>query len=208
MLCFRMLRFLVLFPSLVLIGCAASTFEITNAPPDSRGLNKSFYPASDNAPIISVVEVKIKDEDASGELDERLTRKLKDTGLYSAVSHGRSSAKSGAPNVAVALNAAEDVDNYYFHNLSGSYWSGRSLFILAPLISKKKGYSTTHNLRVIWPNTQEIQYTASCSGMARGSFSISSETIEKMVAAVDEACLTSVINQMDVDYPKMITKSE
>jgi len=61
---------------------------------------------------------------------------------------------------------------------------------------------------VIWPNTQENQYTASCSGMARGSFSISSDTIEQMVLAVDDACLTSVINQMDADYPKMITKAE
>ena len=193
---------------LLFAGCATSSFDITSAPSDSRGLNKSFYPASDKAPDIYVVGVKIKDEDTSGGLDDRLISKLKETGLYKSVTRGKASSKAESLNIDVALSAEEDVDRYIFHNASQSYWSGRSLFLLAPLMSKKKGYSTTQTLRVIWPNAQENEYTASCSGLARGSFSISSETLEQMVSAVDDACLTSVINQMDVDYPKLITKTE
>jgi hypothetical protein len=203
------MRPICLLPILFIAGCATSSFDITSAPLDSRGLNKSFYPAGDKAPAVYVVGVKIKDEDTLGGLDDRLISKLKDTGLYKSVTRGKASSKAQSElNIDVALSAEEDVDRYIFHNASQSYWSGRSLFLLAPLMSKKKGYNTIQTLRVIWPNAQESQYTASCSGLARGSFSISSETLEQMVSAVDDACLTSVINQMDVDYSKLITKSE
>jgi len=124
-------------PFLFLAGCATSTFDITSAPADSRGLNKSFYPSGDKAPIVYVVGVKIKDEESTSGLQDRLIGKLRETGLYKSVSQGRSSSDAGPLNVDVALNAEEDVDHYYFHNASQGYWSGRSLFLLAPFMSKK-----------------------------------------------------------------------
>jgi hypothetical protein len=86
-------------------------------------------------------------------------------------------------------------------NLTKTFFTGFTLFILAPVLPNTYDFSTDHYLLATRPDGTKREYKASCAGSASGTFPYAGLVTEynKMSGDATERCLTSVINQFTSD---------
>lgn len=86
-------------------------------------------------------------------------------------------------------------------NLTKAFFTGFTLFLLAPVLPNSYDFETSHTLIARWPNDIQREYSASCVASAYGTFPYTGavEEFNKSKGACTEKCLNSVINQLTSD---------
>ena len=197
----RITTILLIFISLN--GCYSRS-TLTKIPNNSDEIitfndtNKSNIPG-----FVSSINAKNDDTAAniSPGFENRFLNHLQKTNYFSDVIYGIYSKTPTPPYIDLRLDINENLDVHMGANVTKAFFTGFTLFILAPVLPNTYDYEVSYTLFAKWPNGIRREYKAFCAASAYGTFPYVS-TAKKFQSSVDEAtekCINSVVNQLTSD---------
>jgi hypothetical protein len=133
--------------------------------------------------------------------DRRFLAHLQQADYFSDVVYSIYAKRPEPPFVDLKLRVDEHEDLNMGANMTKAFFTGFTLFLLAPVLPNSYDFDTTFALSATWPNGTQREYRASCAANAYGTYPYH-PTAQKFIAAKGEAtekCLDSVINQLTSD---------
>lgn len=197
----------VVMGSLVLLvtltGCYAGS-SLTRIPENSDKIirasdaNKSKLPG-----FISSINVTNNSAVANVNdgFEKRVLGHLQQTNYFSDVIYGVYSKRPETPYIELSLNVNENVDLNTGSNMTKAFFTGFTLFLLAPALPVTYDFDTSFTLLAMRAGGAQREYKASCASSAYGTFPYVSAVQEFNKSRGDaiEKCLNSVINQLTAD---------
>lgn len=192
--------FLVTF---ALNGCYSYS-SITKSPEFSENISVSPKEnKSDKIGYVSNINVKFNNgvANTSDGFVKRVVGKLNQSNYFKDVNYGLYMKKPDTPYYDLNFTIEENQDLNMGGNLTKAFFTGFTLFILAPALPNSYDYYTDHYLQATRPDGTKREYKSSCAGSATGTFPYAGLVSEyaKVSSEATEKCLTSVINQLTAD---------
>lgn len=196
----RIIAFVIL---MTLSGCYSAS-ELTKIPQNSDTLikidnaNKSKLPS-----FVSSVDAKSNDAgtNTSADFERRFLGHLQKTNYFSDVLYGIYSKRPEAPYVDLSLSVNENIDLNNGANIAKAFFTGFTLFLLAPVLPATYDFDANYTLSARWPDGIQREYKASCAASAYGTWPYigAIEKLQTSKGDATEKCLNSVINQLTSD---------
>jgi hypothetical protein len=189
-----------------LTGCYSFS-SITKSPDKSDSIIVSSPGSgSESSAYISNVQVTLNNTAANANdgFVKKVIEKLQQSNRFKEVSYGLYAKKPESPYIDLSYTVAETQDMNMGGNLTKAFFTGFTLFILAPVLPNTYDFYTDHSVQATLPNGTKRDYRASCAGSASGTFPYTGLVQEygKMTGAATEKCMTAVINQLTSDNLK------
>jgi len=158
---------------------------------------------NDKIGYVSNISVKLNNgvANTSDGFVKRLIGKLQQSNYFKDVAYGLYFKKPDTPFYDLSFIIEENQDMNMGGNLTKSFLTGISLFVLAPALPNSYDFYTDYCLQATWPNGKKREYKASCAGSATGTFPYTGlvQEYHKISSDSTERCLNSVINQFTAD---------
>lgn len=199
----RYLRALLVAPFLLgLIGCYSGS-KLTKTPKLSDSILVDSSRHEKMSCFVSGINAKLNNSgvNTSEGFDKRVLSHLQKSNHFSDVIYGVYSRRPEGNYVDVSLEYNENIDLNQGSNTTKAFFTGLTLFLLAPVLPITFDYDADFILSAKWPNGIRKEYKESCSANAYGTFPYASTQKEliQIVGAASEKCLNSVINQLTSD---------
>ncbi|SNB46293.1 hypothetical protein [Geobacter sp. DSM 9736] len=162
--------------------------------------------SSDKIGYVSNINVKLNSGYANTNdgFVKRVMTKLQQSNYFKDVSYGLYTKKPESSYIDLNFNIDEIHDMNMGGNLTKAFFTGFTLFVLAPALPNTYDFYTDHYMQATWPNGTKREYRASCAGSASGTFPYIGlvQEYNKITGDATEKCMTSVINQFVADNVK------
>lgn len=196
----------IVMATITISGCYSYS-SMTKLPEKSDNIFVSSNGSnSDNIGYVSSIDVKLNDGPANANdgFVKRVISKLQKTNYFKEVSCGPYAKKPEFPYIDLSFNIDETQDMNMGGNMTKAFFTGLTLFVLAPVLPNTYDFNTNYYLQATWPNGTKREYRASCEGSASGTFPYTGlvQEYRKMSGDATEKCMTSVINQFTSDNVK------
>jgi hypothetical protein len=132
---------------------------------------------------------------------KRVIGKLQQSNYFNDVTYGLYFKKPDVPFYDLSFTVEENQDMNMGGNLTKAFFTGFTLFVLAPVLPNTYDIYTDHYLQAIFPDGTKREYKASCAGSASGTFPYAGliQEYTKISSDATERCLISIINQFTSD---------
>lgn len=193
----------VLLILMTLAGCYAGS-SLKNIPENSDTIirvndaNKSKLPGF-------ISSINVKNNDAGANVNEGFERRvlghLQQSNYFTDVIYGIYSKRPEPPYIDLRLDVDENVDLNNGANMAKAFFTGFTMFLLAPALPITFDFDSNFNLTAMLSNGAHREYKASCGASGYGTFPYASASVEfkKSMGIAIEKCLNSVINQLTAD---------
>ena len=193
----------ILIVTIALNGCYSYS-SMTKIPEFSDNVVVSSKDSkSDKIGYVSNINVKLNNgvANTSDGFVKRVIGKLQQSNYLEDVTYGLYVKKPDTPFYDLSFTIEENRDMNMGGNLTKAFFTGLTLFVLAPALPNTYDFYTDHYLQATWPDGTKREYKASCTGSASGTFPYTGLVNEynKMTGDATERCLISVINQFTAD---------
>ena len=155
--------------------------------------------------ICYVSNVNVKLNNGVGNVNDgfvkRVIGKLQQSNYFEDVTCGLYAKKPDTSFYDLNFTIEENPDMNTGGNLTKAFFTGFTLFLLAPVLPGTYDFYTDHYLQATRPDGTKREYKASCAGSASGTFPYAGlvKEYQKITGDATERCLNSVINQFTAD---------
>lgn len=188
--------------TIALNGCYSYS-SMTKTPEFSDNVVSSKDSKSDKICYVSDINVKLNNGVANTNdgFVKRVIGKLQQSNYCKDVTYGLYAKKPDTPYYDLKFTIEENRDMNMGGNLTKAFFTGFTLFLLAPALPNTYDFYTDHYLQAALPDGTKREYKASCAGSASGTFPYTGLVTEynKITGDATERCLISVINQFTAE---------
>lgn len=184
----------------ILSGCYSSA-SLRKVPQNSDIITRADTASTGKFPaFVSSINVKSNDtsQNTNADFERRFLGHLQKSNYFSDVIYGIYSKRPEPPYVDLSLDVNENLDLNMGGNLTKAFFTGFTLFLLAPVLPATYDFESDFTLHAIHSNGVRRQYEASCAGSAYGTWPYVSavQKLKESQGNATEKCLNSVINQL------------
>jgi hypothetical protein len=183
-----------------LSGCY-SGYYLTRTAPDAAEVHGRAHSRENGGFPVYLASITSKPPDDQTNIRYDLARKLVSTGLYPDVY------VMSPPGVAIEARLdieTQPQDAQEAWNMVKMVLSGLTAFLLSPALPQTHDFDSVYTLRVIWPSKAGTIYSASCNAHSYATLDQYRDVQNLAKQLQESACLSSLVNRMSADYPKMI----
>jgi len=190
----------ILLVTIALNGCYSYS-SMTKIPEFSDNVVvASIDSKSEKIDYVSNINVKLNNGVANTNdgFVKRVISKLQQSNYFKDVTYGLYAKKPDAPFYDLNFTIEENQDMNMGGNLTKAFFTGFTLFVLAPVLPNTYDIYTDHYLQATLPDGTKREYKASCAGSASGTFPYVGlvQEYNKITGDSTEKCLISIINQL------------
>jgi hypothetical protein len=184
-------------------GCY-SNHQITKKPALSQEVAPSAVKDQKVSAYIS--GINLKDGNVAQGFDGRLMARLNKSGLFENVINGTYQKRPEGSYVDLNLEIVQTVDNHSTANMFKGFFTGLTLYLLAPALPITYDFNTAFTLNTKWPNGIKKTYQAECASHAYGTLYQAQDAFKLAGSEATDECLNSIVNQLAADYQLMALK--